>query len=127
MEVRPEGEGLELLQIVYSADPDAPLNERAEVGHYTFEQRHGHLHIDTFAYYELWSVDDQGELLEPLVSNPKVGFCLIDAEIVDPEVTSKDTQVYWGCRSEVQGLSPGLGRRIHRAACGAGPERQQLT
>ena len=92
-----------------SADANAPLSERPGVGHYTFEQRHGHIHIDTFAYYELWSVDAQGDLKEPLVSNPKVGFCLIDAEILDPQATSKDTQVYWGCRSEVQGLSPGWG------------------
>ncbi len=110
LEVRPESENsAKLLQVVYSADPDAPLSEHAEVGHYTFEQRHGHLHIDTFAYYEVWSVDAQGELEEPLVSNPKVGFCLIDAEIADPAMTSKEMQVYWGCRSEVQGLSPGWG------------------
>ena len=110
LEVRPEREdGSRLLQVVYSADPDAPLSEHNEVGHYTFEQRHGHLHIDTFAYYELWSVDEQGDLVEPLVSNPKVGFCLIDAEIADPAMTSKEMQVYWGCRSEVQGLSPGWG------------------
>ena len=110
LEVRPEREnGSKLLQVVYSADPNAPLNEHNEVGHYTFEQRHGHLHIDTFAYYELWSANERGELQESLVSNPKVGFCLIDAEIADPEMTSKEMQVYWGCRSEVQGLSPGWG------------------
>ncbi len=114
LEVRAEGEGEDsdgarLLQVVYSADPDAPLGERAEVGQFTFEQQHGHLHIDTFARYELWSVDENDDLQEALVSNPKVGFCLIDAEILEPEVTSKDTQVYWGCRSEVQGLSPGWG------------------
>ncbi len=110
LEVRPESDDSPtLLQIVYSADPDAPLDKRAGVGHYTFEQRHGHLHIDSFAHYELWSVDEQGELEEALVSNPKVGFCLIDAEIADPEMTSKAMQVYWGCRSEVQGLSPGWG------------------
>ena len=110
LEVRPESEnGSKLLQVVYSADPNAPLNEHNEVGHYTFEQSHGHLHIDTFAYYELWSVNERGELQESLVSNPKVGFCLIDAEIADPEMTSKERQVYWGCRSEVQGLSPGWG------------------
>lgn len=110
LEVRPESDDSPtLLQIVYSADPDAPLGEREGVGHYTFEQRHGHLHIDSFAHYELWAVDEQGELEESLVSNPKVGFCLIDAEIADPEMTSKAMQVYWGCRSEVQGLSPGWG------------------
>ena len=112
LEVRPEGaggDGETLRQVVYSADPGAPLEERPEVGRYTFEQAHGHLHIEAFAYYEVWSVDEAGNLRDPLVSNPKVGFCLIDAEIVDPEVTSRDTQVYWGCRSEVQGLSPGWG------------------
>ena len=110
LEVRPEREGgSRLLQVVYSADPNAPLGERADVGRYTFEQKHGHLHIDAFAYYELWSVDEGGVPVKPFVSNPKVGFCLIDAEIVNPDVASEDTQVYWGCRSEVQGLSPGWG------------------
>ena len=112
LEVRPEEEGEgddRLVQVVYSADPNMPLETRSGAGRYTFEQSHGHLHIDAFAYYELWSVDEDGDLQETLVSNPKVGFCLIDAEIVDPEVTSRDTQVYWGCRSEVQGLSPGWG------------------
>ena len=112
LEVRPEGEGEgddRLVQVVYSADPNVPLETRSGAGRYTFEQSHGHLHIDAFAYYELWSVDEEGDLQEPLVSNPKVGFCLIDAEIVDSEVTSRESQVYWGCRSEVQGLSPGWG------------------
>ena len=110
LEVRPEGEGGDrLVQVVYSADPNVPLETRSGAGRYTFEQSHGHLHIDAFAYYELWSVDEEGDLQEPLVSNPKVGFCLIDAEIVDSKATSRDTQVYWGCRSEVQGLSPGWG------------------
>ena len=108
LEVRPEGDG-ELLQVVYSADPEAPLEMRPEVGRYLYEQQHGHLHIDTFARYELWSVDAEGGLVEAVVSNPKVGFCLLDAETLDPETTPVETRVYWGCRSEVQGLSVGWG------------------
>ena len=114
-----------LVQVVYSADPNMPLETRSGAGRYTFEQSHSHLHIDAFAYYELWSVDEEGDLQEPLVSNPKVGFCLIDAEIVNPKATSRETQVYWGCRSEVQGLSPGLGGRVHSVTGCARPERQR--
>ena len=103
-----QGESERLVQVLYTRDADEP-DIQPIVGRYALEQAHGHLHLESFARYELWSVGEQGELVESLVSNPKVGFCLIDAEAVDPEVTPVESRVYWGCRSEVQGLSVGWG------------------
>ncbi|MEM7736394.1 MAG: lysyl oxidase family protein [Deinococcota bacterium] len=108
LEVRPDANdvtGQQLMQVVYSNDPDAELITHTDAGSYVFEQAHGHLHLATFARYELWSVSEVGQPLVALVSNPKVGFCLIDAEALPGTVV--ESRVYWGCRSEVQGLSPG--------------------
>ncbi|MEM6432037.1 MAG: lysyl oxidase family protein [Deinococcota bacterium] len=110
LEVRPDADdatGQQLMQVLYSNDPDAELTTHSGAGRYVFEQAHGHLHLATFARYELWSVSEVGQPLTALTSNPKVGFCLIDAEALPG--TDVESRVYWGCRSEVQGLSPGWG------------------
>lgn len=98
-----------LVQVLYHRSSDDPLSLQPVVGRYTFDQAHGHLHLERFARYELWSVDSMGDLLAPLVSNPKVGFCLLDAELRHPDMAATEEAVYWGCRSEVQGVSVGWG------------------
>lgn len=77
------------------------------VGTFNYEHRHGHLHLSTFAHYQLWSVDENGNKVELMVENPKVGFCLMDINVVDP--TRAGERVYSGCRADIQGISVGYG------------------
>ena len=77
------------------------------VGTFNYEHRHGHLHLSTFAHYQLWSVDENGNKVALMVENPKVGFCLMDINVVDP--TRAGERVYSGCRADIQGISVGYG------------------
>lgn len=94
-----------------NGDLTASTNETAvrgpHVGTFNYEHRHGHLHLSTFAHYQLWSVDGNGNKVDLMVENPKVGFCLTDINVVDP--TRAGERVYSGCRDDIQGISVGYG------------------
>jgi hypothetical protein len=77
------------------------------VGTFNYGHRHGHLHLSTFAHYQLWSVNDQGNKVDLVVENSKVGFCLMDINVVDP--TRAGERIYAGCRADIQGISVGYG------------------
>ena len=79
----------------------------SHVGTFNYEHRHGHLHLSTFAHYQLWSVDDSGNKVDLMVENPKVGFCLMDINVVDP--TRAGERMYAGCSADIQGISVGYG------------------
>ena len=81
------------------------------VGRFNFEHRHGHLHLGEFARYELWSVAEDGSLLELVALNDKVGFCLMDNVLIDEELTIGDGEPKYPieCGGDVQGISPGYG------------------
>ena len=81
------------------------------VGRFNFEHRHGHLHLSEFARYELWSVAEDGSLLELVALNDNVGFCLMDNVLVDKELTVGDGEPKYPleCSGDVQGISPGYG------------------
>jgi len=81
------------------------------VGRFDFEQRHGHLHLADFARYELWTVAEDGSLLELVALNDKVGFCLMDNVLIDEELTIGDGEPKYpiDCGGDVQGISPGYG------------------
>lgn len=78
------------------------------VGSFDFEHRHGHLHLEEFASYELWSLDDEDRPVEVVARNAKVGFCLMDNVAIAPGLQAEDG-VYTGCEAEVQGISVGYG------------------
>lgn len=81
------------------------------VGMFDFEHRHGHFHLAEFASYELWSADKDGNLLELVAVNDKVGFCLMDNMLIDASLTVGDGEPIYPleCSGEVQGISPGYG------------------
>lgn len=81
------------------------------VGVFNFEHRHGHLHLSDFASYELWSADEDGNLLDLVAVNDKVGFCLMDNVLIDAELTIGDGEPKYPleCSGDVQGISPGYG------------------
>ncbi len=105
---------LEVYQYVYEGDE---AKRGQEVGTFDYNHRHGHLHFDEFAHYELWAVGAAGELLEPVADNQKVGFCLMDIKNMATDKTHLGSglidktggPVYAGCREDIQGISPGWG------------------
>lgn len=110
MEVRGDPDAAEgdLRVTQYLYDADGRARPERDVGTFDFEHRHGHLHLVNFARYELWSLGDDGQPLERVAANEKVGFCLMDNRVVDAG-TAPPEPVYGGCEAAVQGISPGWG------------------
>jgi hypothetical protein len=110
----PDTGKLEVYQYVYEG---ARATRGRWIGTFDYDHRHGHLHFANFAHYELWSLDASGRLLEPLVDNAKVGFCLMDirdmasgkTHLESGLVGTPEGPVYAGCREDVQGISVGWG------------------
>lgn len=101
----PDTGDLEVFQYFYT--PSGEAVKGTPVGTFNYNHRHGHLHLDTFARYELWSVDGEGQLVTMVASNDKVGFCLMDIHVID--ASKANGAVYAGCRADLQGISPGYG------------------
>jgi hypothetical protein len=80
------------------------------VGEFVWHPTHTHWHLDGFAVYQLWSLNQVGELDTLVASSDKVSFCLIDVEIVDPGNRLRPpAREYTGCGRGRQGLSVGWG------------------
>ena len=100
---------LEVYQYVYPRGSGAARRGR-RIGTFDYNHRHGHLHLQTFARYQLWSLDARGNPDEVVASNSKVGFCLMDITPIDLErPNAAAAPAYTGCRAEVQGISVGYG------------------
>lgn len=100
---------LEVYQYLYPrGEGDAQQGRR--IGTFDYNHRHGHLHLQTFARYQLWSLGPKGNPKEAVATNDKVGFCLMDIDPVDLERrNAASAPVYSGCRADVQGISVGYG------------------
>ena len=110
----PETDRLEVYQYVYEGDRATRGNA---VGTFNYDHRHGHLHFDGFARYELWTLDAQDNPAERVAANIKVGFCLMDIKHMKSALTHLESglldapggPVYAGCREDIQGISVGWG------------------
>lgn len=99
---------LEVYQFFHTAGGRVTRGPR--IGTFDYNHRHGHLHLEAFARYELWSLDEAGRPLERVALNSKVGFCLMDINPVDLNLrNAARAPVYSGCRADVQGISVGYG------------------
>lgn len=105
----PETEQLEVHQYLYPGG-EGKAQRGKRIGTFDYNHRHGHLHLQTSARYQLWSLDQGGRLEELVATNDKVGFCLMDIEPVDvARRNAASAPVYSGCRADVQGISVGYG------------------
>lgn len=104
--VREETGELEVFQYLHFED--GTVRRDRPVGTFDYEHRHGHLHLSSFARYELWSLDAEGRAEALVAENAKVGFCLMDNLVVDEPRAEGDAS-YGGCEAEVQGISVGYG------------------
>jgi hypothetical protein len=110
MEIRgssdPDDGEVRVRQIVHRADGGTRV--AGAVGTFDFEHRHGHVHLSSFARYELWTLDD-GVPVTLVAINPKVGFCLMDNLTVDATRAAAEPVYDQGCDATRQGISPGWG------------------
>ncbi len=105
----PATKQLEVYQYLYPRGGGEARQGR-RIGTFDYNHRHGHLHLQTFARYQLWSLGPRGGLREPVATNAKVGFCLMDIKPVDgARPNAAAAPVYAGCRADVQGISVGYG------------------
>lgn len=105
----PETQQLEVYQYLYPQGSGEARRGR-RIGTFDYNHRHGHLHLQTFARYQLWSLGPRGEPKEAVATNDKVGFCLMDITPVDlTRRNAASAPVYAGCRADVQGISVGYG------------------
>jgi hypothetical protein len=95
-------------QRVFAADPE--IFDEYEVGEFIFHDQHDHWHLEQFAIYELWSVDESGFLRALVSAGGKISYCVMDVsqtETVLPEANIPTRPSYTHCEGEKQGLSVG--------------------
>lgn len=82
-----------------------------EVGEFVFHPGHDHWHVDDYVFYELWSMNQQGEPAELKASTEKMSFCIWDEHRYDGEVNGEaPSRVYTSpCTRISQGMSVGWG------------------
>lgn len=84
--------------------------EQHEVGEFIFHDRHEHWHLEQFASYEIWSVDERGTLEKMVATGGKVSYCVMDvslAENILAEGIVPRYRSYPHCEENRQGLSVG--------------------
>jgi len=97
-------------RVVQRASTAAGSTTEWPVGEFVWHPTHTHWHLDGFAVYQLWSIDQVGDLDNLVASSDKVSFCLVDVEIADPDNRLRPpAREYTGCGRGRQGLSVGWG------------------
>jgi hypothetical protein len=87
----------------------------APVGQFYFHDSHNHWHWDGFSLYQVWTIDQNGLLLELLYSSDKVGYCLRDDALAESfwdetaqyQKAESGERFYLSCGWQRQGLSIG--------------------
>lgn len=99
---------IQVTQRVYTSDPENYIE--FEVGEFKFHDQHDHWHLEQFALYEVWSIDEMGSLETVVSSGGKVSYCVMDvspAETALSEGAVSPYRSYIHCQGTRQGLSVG--------------------
>ena len=105
--LNPETNVTDVSQLIYSEDG---AYIECPIGSFFYHPDHEHWHIQGIAEYQLWSVDSEGLIGEPVVQARKASYCLRDDARYpfDPHSESwPDDPVFAGCDTVIQGISPG--------------------
>jgi L-ascorbate metabolism protein UlaG (beta-lactamase superfamily) len=86
-------------------DQNGEYQERF-VGEFLFHPGHNHWHLDSFSLYELWSLQENGNLDSVVATSGKVSYCLRDIRRV-PHPDQAPRMGYGTCTYGRQGLSIG--------------------
>jgi hypothetical protein len=76
----PRDELADVFQVLYQ--DGEPAGEK-QMGNFYFHEEHNHWHWDGFSLYEIWSIDEDGNLAELLSESGKVGYCIRDDSRID--------------------------------------------
>ncbi len=98
---------IQVAQRVFS--PDDEIVEEYGFGVFKFHDLHNHWHLDDFAIYQVWALNDAGEPLHVAATGGKVSYCVQDIRRGDKDlaaVEGPDWPQYGACWGELQGLSP---------------------
>ena len=98
------------------------------VGEFVWHPTHNHWHFDDFTIYELWALDENGEMDRVVASSDKLSYCIIDTQIVDnknPFYVPRRS--YLDCGQRLQGLSAGWGDRYKASLDGQSLELNGLA
>ncbi len=88
--------------------PQGEILDEQAFGEFVFHPYHNHWHLEDFANYEVWSLDERGQLDAVIGTGNKVSYCVTDMERApggDPAVDSPVRRTYTNCWGELQGLS----------------------
>lgn len=102
------GDQIRVSQRVFASDPD--IFDDYQVGEFIYHDQHLHWHLEQFAVYELWSVDDDGALEALVASGGKISYCVMDGALAEAELPGLEIPArarYAHCEGDVQGLSVG--------------------
>ena len=102
------GDQIRVSQRVYFADQER--FDEFEVGEFKFHDQHNHWHLEQFAVYEVWSVDERGSLESMVSAGGKVSYCIMDvslAETNNSDESISTNRSYTHCEEGTQGLSVG--------------------
>jgi hypothetical protein len=106
----PRSEVADVFQVLYH---DGQPTEEKQMGNFYFHEEHNHWHWEGFSLYEIWSIDDDGNLAELLSESGKVGYCIRDDSRIDGfDVRFENPNIavspgYRSCGVQQQGLSVG--------------------
>ena len=99
---------IQVIQRIYGSDSGE--FEQHEVGKFVFHSEHNHWHLEQFASYEIWSVDEQGTLKTKVTSGEKVSYCVMDVSLAEGDQSEGvilPYRSYTHCEENRQGLSVG--------------------
>lgn len=102
------GDQIQVVQRIYGSDPEE--FEQHVVGEFIFHDQHDHWHLDQFASYEIWSVDERGTLESMIATGGKVSYCVMDVSLAENDLSEGIVPRYRGyahCEENRQGLSVG--------------------
>lgn len=102
------GDQINVSQRVFATDSD--VFDEIEVGEFIFHEQHDHWHLEHFAVYEVWSIDEWGAPESVVSSGGKVSYCVMDVSLSEtdlPEGIVLPYKTYTHCEENRQGLSVG--------------------
>ena len=84
--------------------------EELQIGEFVYHPGHKHWHVDRYALFELFSIDEAGNPKEVLASTDKFSFCIWDEHTSDLSLpNAPQTRQYLRCITNIQGNSVGWG------------------
>jgi hypothetical protein len=92
----------------YVYEQDGPGLYR-DIGQFIYHENHTHWHLDQYVFYQLWSLNGEGNTDKLLMTTDKMSFCIWDEDPHDlnRENAAKSRAYARTCNGRQQGMSVG--------------------